>query len=108
MPLYMAVLAARATIVKIGTTMNQHLLLYDSVLPRKNSRHDRRAWFGQCLWPHQSLDTRDPHSHIKEKNALKACWANVPYICWGEHCTTFNYKWEGSMWPRFLSSLDIF
>ena len=27
-----------------------------------------------------------PHSHIKRNFVLKACWANMPYACWGEHC----------------------
>ena len=25
------------------------------------------------------------HTHIKRKSILKACWANMPYVCWGEH-----------------------
>ncbi len=24
------------------------------------------------------------HSHIKEISVLKACWADVPQVCWGE------------------------
>ena len=27
----------------------------NSVLPKQNSRHDRRAWCGWSLWPHQSF-----------------------------------------------------
>ena len=25
------------------------------------------------------------HSHIKGKSTLKACWADMPCVCWGEH-----------------------
>ena len=27
-----------------------------------------------------------PYLHIKENSVLKAYWADVPYVCWGEHC----------------------
>ena len=27
------------------------------------------------------------HSHIKENFTLKARWADIPYVCWGELCT---------------------
>ena len=27
-----------------------------------------------------------PYSHIKGNSVLKACWAEMPYVCWGEHC----------------------
>ena len=26
-----------------------------------------------------------PYSHIKGNSVLKACWADMPYVCWGEH-----------------------
>ena len=25
------------------------------------------------------------HSHTKEMLVQKACWADMPYVCWGEH-----------------------
>ena len=27
-----------------------------------------------------------PYSHIKGNSVLKVCWADMPYVCWGEHC----------------------
>ena len=26
------------------------------------------------------------HFHIKGRSKLKACWADMPCVCWGEHC----------------------
>ena len=26
-----------------------------------------------------------PYSYIKVNSVLKACWADMPYVCWGEH-----------------------
>ena len=40
---------------------------------------------GWCLLPLQSFWILY-HSHIKGKSILKAYWANMPYVCWGEHC----------------------
>ena len=48
-----------------------------SVLPKHYSRHDRRAWFTMTTSKH--LDS--PHSHIKGNSVLKACWANILYVC---------------------------
>ena len=32
-----------------------------------------------------------PHSHIKRKSVLKACQADMPQVCWGEHCSMHLY-----------------
>ena len=48
-----------------------------SVLPKNNSRHDGRVWFGRGLWSHQKLLVSFL-LHIKEKSVLKACRADMP------------------------------
>ena len=42
------------------------------------------------VWPMviSKLLTSFP-SHIKEKSVLKACRADMPQVCWGEHCTEY-------------------
>ena len=52
-----------------------------SVLPKQTLRLAWRTKFWWSHWLHQLL-----HSHIKEKSILKACWANMHYVCWREHC----------------------
>ena len=39
--------------------------------------------FSKHLNPH--------HSHIKEISVLKAYWANMLKVCWGEHCLYLVY-----------------
>ena len=41
------------------------------------------VWAGPVITP-KLLDS--PHSYIKRNSVLKSCWADIPYVCWGEHC----------------------
>ena len=41
-----------------------------SVLPKTDSKHGRRAWFGRGLWSHQSF-LISFLSHIKQKSVLR-------------------------------------
>ena len=60
------------------------------------------------------LNMDPPHSYIKGNPVLKACWANMPYVCWGEqynrgnivHCDHrlgLSHHWDhNSASPQFL------
>ena len=52
-----------------------------SVLPKQNSWHDVRVWFGQDLWPHLTFWTLNI-STSKEVSILKSCWTDMPCVCW--------------------------
>lgn len=59
------------------TSPPQRLMIICIVLLKQNSRHD--GWdlqSRQSIWTHRS--------YIKEI-LLKACWADMLYVCWGEH-----------------------
>ena len=56
-----------------------------SVLPQTNFK----AWWEGEIWVEPLATSKllhSSHSHIKEKSVLKACWTDMPYVCWGEHC----------------------
>ena len=45
-----------------------------------------------------------PLYHIKGKSVMKACWADMPYNCWGEHCIEFTddmYCLHVIVWVHF-------
>ena len=35
-----------------------------------------------------------PYSYIKVNSVLKACWADMPYVCRGEHCCQDMFEHE--------------
>ena len=49
-----------------------------SVLPKQNSRHDLGGVY-DCI----KASNVNPFPH--QRSTLKACWPDMPYICWGEH-----------------------
>ena len=38
------------------------------------------------VWARLVTTSTPLQPYIKENSVLKACWANIPYVCWGEHC----------------------
>ena len=42
-----------------------------------------KIWVGPVA---TSKVLNSPHSHIKGMSSLKACWADMPYVYWEEHC----------------------
>ena len=49
-----------------------------------------QGMMGGCGWDGAYGHIKElgfPHSHIKGNSVLKACWANIPYVCW-VHKTT--------------------
>ena len=59
----------------------------DSILPKQMWRLAGRTKFGLELLVMSKL-LYSSHSHIKGKSILKACWADMPWVCWGEHWLT--------------------
>ena len=44
----------------------------------------RERGLGGAMTTSKLMDS--PHSHSKGNSVLKGCWADMPYVCWGEHC----------------------
>ena len=61
---------------KLRKKMNKSYSRVSRVLPKNNSRHDGRVWFGRGLWPHQSFL---PPSFPTSKKSL--CWTLVGPTC---------------------------
>ena len=66
-----------------------------SVLPRVKGK----AYLEGVVWVEHATTSKLlalPNSHIKEKSIPKTYWANIPYICWGEHYLRFpmsSFAW---------------
>ena len=47
-----------------------------------------KAWWEGKIWVEPLATSKLLHSshfHIKGRSKLKACWADMPCVCWGEH-----------------------
>ena len=66
-----------------------------------------KAWRLGKIWVKPQATSKQlysSHSHIKGKSILKACWADIPYICWGEH---WSETASGDFWDHIYNDKTI-